>query len=68
MFDEVRAQLVRLNAPEVQLHIDERRGKAFSVVKVSIANRSCSVATSGFLQMLKSLPDGAGVAEIEKRT
>jgi hypothetical protein len=67
MFDEIRAELVRLDAKDVQLQSDERlhRPKS-SLIKLTIGNRSCSVVAAGLLQMLRTLPDKAGVSAIEK--
>ncbi len=66
MFDAIRTELARLNAHDVQLQSDERLNQVpDSLVKITIHNRSCSVVSSGFLEMLQSLPDGAGIAAIE---
>jgi hypothetical protein len=67
MFDEIRAELVRLDAKDVQLQSDERlhRPKS-SLIKLTIHSRSCSVVAAGLLEMLKSLPDRAGITAIEE--
>jgi len=60
MLKELRDELVRLKAADVQLQSDERLGHiADSLVKVTIEKRSYSVTTTGLLEMLKSLPNGA---------
>jgi hypothetical protein len=67
MFNEIRTELVRLYAEDVQLQSDERLGRPqSSLIKVTIRSRSCSVVAAGLLEMLKSLPDHAGIAAIEK--
>ncbi len=66
MFDEIRGELVRLKASDVQLQADGRLGcAANSMVKLTIGDRSCSLVATGLLEMLKSLPDGATNASIE---
>jgi hypothetical protein len=66
MFDELRKELARLLADDVQLQSDERRNCVkSSLVKVTIGNRSCSVIASGLLRMLQSLPDGEGESGIQ---
>jgi hypothetical protein len=66
MFDEIRKELLRLKASEVQLQSDGRLGcAAHSTVKVTIGDRSCSLVAASLLEMLKSLPDGATEASIE---
>jgi hypothetical protein len=67
MFDELRNELVRLKAADVQLQSDERLGlTAHSMVKVTIGSKSYSVTAAGLLDMLKSLPDGATEAAIKE--
>jgi hypothetical protein len=45
---------------------DERTGsQPHSLVKASVGTRSCMVTASGFLEMLKSLPDGTTEASIQ---
>ena len=66
MFDDIRNELARLNANDVQLETDERSPAADDAhVKITIGERSCCVQKAGFLNMLHSLPDGAGETAIE---
>jgi hypothetical protein len=66
MFDDIRNELVRLNATDVQLESDERNPNDNDPhVKVTIGERSCCVQIAGFLKMLHALPDGVGEPAIE---
>jgi hypothetical protein len=66
MFDDIRNELIRLNAADVQLEVDERRSAEEGPhVKIRIGQRSCSVQVAGLITMLHSLPDSAGEAAIE---
>jgi hypothetical protein len=68
MFDEIRAELVRLHAKDVELQSDERlHHPKTSLIKLTIRSRSCSVVSAGLLEMLKTSPDGAGITAIEKQ-
>jgi hypothetical protein len=65
-FDDIRAELLRLKADDVQLQCDERHDRAAaSLVKLMIGDRSCTVLAAGLLEMLSYLPDGAGNDGIE---
>jgi hypothetical protein len=66
MFDDIRNELVRLNAADVQLETDDRHAAGDDPhVKIRIGERSCSVQVAGLINMLHSLPDSAGEAAIE---
>jgi len=66
MFDEIRAELVRLLADDVQLQTDRRLGHPDStLIKITIGERFCTVTFAGLMEMLKSLPDGSGAEGIE---
>jgi hypothetical protein len=66
MFDEIRAELARLNAADVQLEADSRKDpNQVELVKITIGERSCTVQISGLINMLRSLPDGAGENAVE---
>jgi hypothetical protein len=66
IFDEIRAELLRLNADDVQLQSDERLNRpAASLVKITVGPRSCTVLADGLLEMLSNLSDGAGTTAIE---
>jgi hypothetical protein len=66
MFDEIRAELIRLSANDVQLQTDTRLGNPDStLVKITIGERSCIVTFTGLREMLRTLPDGSGTRGIE---
>jgi hypothetical protein len=66
MFDDIRNELSRLNAADVQLESDTRTNPGdIIVVKITIGERSCCVHADGLLVTLQSLPDGAGETAIE---
>jgi hypothetical protein len=66
MFDDIRNELIRLNAADVQLESDERSAIGNDPhVKVTIGDRSCCVQMAGFVKMLHTLPDSAGETAIE---
>src|SRR5262245_61377575 len=61
MFDQLRNELARLEAADVQLETDQRDAlQGDTLVRITIGERSCTVRVDGFLTMLQSLPDGAG--------
>ena len=66
MIDEIRKELLRVKACGVELRSDERAGGAtHTTVKVTIGSRSFTMAASGLLEILKSLPDGATEASVK---
>jgi len=65
-FDDIRTELKRAEAYDVELHLDDRRSRLASpLVKITIGSRSCSVEAAGLLKMLSCLPDGVGNNGIE---
>jgi hypothetical protein len=73
MFDVIHSELKRLGAEDVQVEKDSRPGPSpVAMIKVTIDTRSCAATQDGFLEMLRSLPDGSGThaiaAEIESRS
>jgi hypothetical protein len=65
-FDDIRAELKRVEADDVELHSDERRSRLASpLVKITIGSRSCTVEVTGLLKMLSCLADGVGNDGIE---
>ncbi len=66
MFDEINTQLLRIKACGIGLSAIEKPGSPKqSFVKVSLGSRSCTISARGFLEMLKSLPDGATEASVQ---
>jgi hypothetical protein len=61
MFDEIHSELHRLCASDVLVQADERYDR---YVQVSVKRKWCLVARSGFLHLLKRLPNCAGTAAI----
>jgi hypothetical protein len=61
MLNKIFDQLHRLKASEVVVQADEIDS---STIQVAAQGKWCSVGAQGFLRLLASLPDGAGVASV----
>jgi hypothetical protein len=59
-------ELRRLDAETVNLCEKQAVGDMVPLIRVELDHKWCSVGASGFLEMLQSLSDGAGAAEVRR--
>jgi hypothetical protein len=66
MLPLIHNELKRLNAETFGICEEKAIGDAIPLIRVESNHRWCSLVAPGFLQMLQSLPDGAGAQAVRR--
>lgn len=66
MLSQIHNELRRLDAEAIVAREERTLGDAIPLIRVELNHRWCSLVASGFLQMLQSLPDGAGAQAVRR--
>lgn len=66
MLPLIHNELRRLDAETIAAREEKAIGDAIPLIRVELNHRWCSLVAPGFLQMLQSLPDGAGAHAVRR--